>query len=89
MKTFPPRPTDSPVKLLDVRTVADLLDCSTRHVYRLSDAGRMPAPIKLGSLVRWSRTAIEDWIAAGCRSCGQEAVTTKASKAQKELHDAR
>lgn len=62
---------DSPAKLLDVQGVAQLLNCSTRHVYRLSDAGRMPAPVKLGSLVRWSKTAIEDWIAAGCPSCRQ------------------
>lgn len=62
---------DSPARLLDVQAVAELLDCSTRHVYRLADAGRMPAPVKLGTLVRWSRTAIEDWIAAGCPSCRQ------------------
>jgi excisionase family DNA binding protein len=55
--------------LLDVQAVAKMLDCSPRHVYRLSDAGRMPAPVKLGSLVRWSRRAIEEWIAAGCKTC--------------------
>jgi len=57
---------ESPARLLDVQAVAALLDCSTRHIYRLSDAGRMPAPVKLGSLVRWSKLTIEDWIAAGC-----------------------
>ena len=60
---------ESPAKLLDVQAVAELLDCSTRHVYRLADAGRMPAPIKLGSLVRWSRSAIDEWVAANCPSC--------------------
>ena len=65
------KPAESPVKLLDVQAVAEMLDCSTRHVYRLSDAGRMPAPVKLGSLVRWSRSAVEDWIAAGCPTCRQ------------------
>lgn len=59
-------PADASAKLLDVQAVADLLDCSARHVYRLSDAGRMPAPVKLGSLVRWSAAAIQEWIAAGC-----------------------
>jgi excisionase family DNA binding protein len=53
-------------ELLDVKTVADLCDASTRHIYRLADAGKMPAPIRLGSLVRWSRRSISDWIAAGC-----------------------
>lgn len=56
-------------KLLDVQAVAALLGCSPRHVYRLSDAGRMPAPVKLGALVRWQKTAVEDWITAGCPSC--------------------
>jgi excisionase family DNA binding protein len=62
-------PAESTAKLLDVRGVAGLLGCSARHVYRLSDAGRMPVPVKLGSLVRWNRAAVEDWIAEGCLSC--------------------
>lgn len=53
-------------KLLDVQAVAGLLGISPRTVYRLSDAGRMPGPVKLGSLVRWNRAAIDEWIAAGC-----------------------
>ena len=53
-------------QLLDVRAVAQLLDCSPRHVYRLSDAGRMPAPVRLGALVRWRRQDLDAWLAAGC-----------------------
>lgn len=52
--------------LLDVRAVAEMLDCSSRHVYRLADAGAMPRPVRVGALVRWPRQAIEDWIQAGC-----------------------
>ena len=52
--------------LLDVDGVAGLLTCSTRHVYRLADAGRMPRPVKLGALSRWPRTAVLDWVAEGC-----------------------
>ena len=52
--------------LLDVGAVAAMLACSTRHVYRLADAGRMPRPVKLGALVRWRANEIADWIAAGC-----------------------
>ena len=54
------------VALLDVGDVATLLSCSQRHVYRLADAGRMPAPIHLGALVRWSRDAVTTWIDNGC-----------------------
>jgi excisionase family DNA binding protein len=72
-ETMPPaageriaEPDRPQAELLDVRAVAGLLGASPRHVYRLADAGRMPAPVKLGALVRWSRRAVLDWIAAGC-----------------------
>jgi excisionase family DNA binding protein len=58
---------DRDTALLDVNQVAALLSCSVRHVYRLSDAGRMPRPRKLGALCRWSRREILDWIADGCQ----------------------
>ena len=57
---------DPPVELLDVRAVARLLNCSPRHVYRLADAGKMPAPLRLNALVRWNRAAILAWISEGC-----------------------
>jgi excisionase family DNA binding protein len=53
--------------LLDVRQVAAMLGCSPRTVYRLSDAGKMPRPRRLGALVRWSRSEIDAWISAGCK----------------------
>ncbi len=53
-------------RLLDVVAVAAMLDVSSRHVYRLADAGHMPRPVKLGGAVRWDRDAIKDWIDAGC-----------------------
>lgn len=56
-------------RLLDVKEVAALCSCSVRHVYRLADAGKMPSPARLGVLVRWPRSAIEDWIANGCPDC--------------------
>ena len=54
-------------KLGDVRAVADKLDCSPRHIYRMADAGRMPAPLRLASLVRWDLEEIDRWIADGCK----------------------
>lgn len=52
--------------LIDVKEVAALCGCSTRHVRRLADAGKMPSPIKLGALLRWRRDAVESWIHNGC-----------------------
>ena len=56
-------------KLLNVDDVAAYLTYSTRHVRRLADAGAMPRPVKLGTLVRWRREDIEQWIADGCPRC--------------------
>ena len=39
--------------LISIHDVATLLDCSTRHIYRLVDARRIPQPIKLGALLCW------------------------------------
>lgn len=60
---------DSPAMLLDVEQVASILNVSARTVYRLADSGAMPRPRRLNSLIRWSRTEIEAWLAAGCPSC--------------------
>jgi excisionase family DNA binding protein len=56
-------------ELLDARAVARLLDCSPRTVYRLADSGRIPSPVRLGGLVRWSRRGLEGWIEEGCPKC--------------------
>ena len=55
--------------MLTVRDLAKLLKCSTRTIYRLSDAGKMPRPVRLGALVRWRLAEIEPWISQGCPSC--------------------
>ena len=60
------RPSVEP--LLDVDDLAAWLTCSPRHIYRMTDAGKLPAPIRLGALVRWRRADIENWLAAGCPS---------------------
>lgn len=54
-------------QLLDVAAVAKMLSCSTRHVYRLVDSGKMPAPKRLGRLVRWEQGELQEWIADGCQ----------------------
>jgi len=54
-------------ELLDVKAVGKLLTCSQRTVYRLADAGKMPRPVRLGSLVRWDRETLLAWIRDGCK----------------------
>ncbi|NLV40943.1 MAG: helix-turn-helix domain-containing protein [Candidatus Hydrogenedentes bacterium] len=56
-------------RLLDVVAVAGLLGISERGVWRFRDAGRMPAPVTLGRLVRWRHADLTAWIAAGCPDC--------------------
>ena len=53
---------------LTVDEVAQALNCSTRHVYRLADGGKMPAPVELGALNRWPKATLEEWIAGGCKA---------------------
>ncbi len=61
---------DIPQKLLvDCEDVSKLLSCSTEHVRRLSDAGKMPQPRRLGRSIRWVRSEIVSWVNAGCPSC--------------------
>jgi excisionase family DNA binding protein len=59
-------PTTSGTVMLDVADVAEMLHCSRRHIYRMSDSGRMPPPVRLGALVRWDRDVLMRWIADGC-----------------------
>lgn len=60
-------------RLLDVAAVAELLGISERGVWRFREAGRMPAPVTLGRLVRWRSTDLTAWIAAGCPDCARTA----------------
>jgi excisionase family DNA binding protein len=60
--------------LMDVVSVARLLGCCKRHVYRLAGSGRMPRPVKLGALVRWNRSALQCWVDAGCPALRSEGV---------------
>jgi excisionase family DNA binding protein len=55
--------------LLTADDVGRLLTCSRRTVYRLADSGRIPAPVRLGGLVRWSRKALDEWLTDGCPPC--------------------
>jgi excisionase family DNA binding protein len=57
----------TPDRLLTLPEVATTYDCSKRHVLRMVDRGLMPAPVHLGSLLRWKQSDLDAWVAAGCK----------------------
>lgn len=59
----PPR---AAAELLDINQVSTITGISTRTLYRLADAGKMPRPLKIGTLNRWRAEDLRDWIDAGC-----------------------
>ena len=49
--------------LLSIQQVADLFNCSERHVYELRRRGDLPPPIQLGPrIVRYRRTDLERYV---------------------------
>jgi predicted DNA-binding transcriptional regulator AlpA len=53
--------------LMSVERVAAFCDVSESHVWRQSDAGRMPKPIKVGRLKKWIRSELESWLDNRCK----------------------
>ena len=66
------QPINPHCELIDIDRLAVRLGCSTRHVRRLAACGRIPRPIKLGALLRWIKADIDQWITAGCPTCGKK-----------------
>jgi predicted DNA-binding transcriptional regulator AlpA len=59
-------------KLLAVVDLANVFDCSERHIFRLLSAGKIPEPVRIGSLLRWDRKKIFEWVSAGCPDCRED-----------------
>jgi predicted DNA-binding transcriptional regulator AlpA len=57
-------PDDSAI---DVGAVATMTSCSSRHVWRMSDQGLMPAPLQLGRLRRWRVGTLREWLRNGAK----------------------
>jgi excisionase family DNA binding protein len=53
-----------------INQLAELMQCSDRHIHRLKDAGKIPGMIRFGRLVRFSKSVIDNWIANGMQSSG-------------------
>ena len=53
--------------LITARKLAQLLEVSTRTLWRLRSAGQLPEPVRLGGAVRWRLDEVRKWIAGGCQ----------------------
>lgn len=52
--------------LLTVKQLAELLQLSTRSIWRLRSTARLPKPVEIGGSVRWKSDEVRRWIDAGC-----------------------
>lgn len=59
--------TGAETRLIDANELARLLSVSKPTIWRLREAGKLPAAIALTSqCIRWHRGNVLDWINAGC-----------------------
>jgi predicted DNA-binding transcriptional regulator AlpA len=52
--------------LISASELAEMLQVSTRTLWRLRSAGKLIKPIKLGGSTRWRLDEVQAWITAGC-----------------------
>jgi predicted DNA-binding transcriptional regulator AlpA len=52
--------------LVDAREAATLCGMSRAAWYKQLSSGKIPRPVKIGSISRWRRRELERWIDAGC-----------------------
>ena len=53
-------------ELLTAAESADMAGVAKRSWWRYVSSGKAPAPLRLGGAVRWRRSELAEWIAAGC-----------------------
>lgn len=52
--------------LITAQEFADLMQLSVRTLWRLSSAGQIPEPVRIGGAVRWRRADVTFWVEQGC-----------------------
>lgn len=60
------RPAVAEALMIDARQIGALLSVCLRTVRIWDSTGKLPQPVRIGKCVRWRRSEINDWIAAGC-----------------------
>lgn len=53
-------------RLIPANELAEMLQVSTRTLWRLLSTGRLIRPVKIGAATRWRLSEVEDWISKGC-----------------------
>lgn len=51
---------------ISARQLSQMLGISLRQCWRLSSAGKLPKPVRLGGSIRWNRAEVQHWFEAGC-----------------------
>ena len=59
-----------------IEQLADILQCSIRHVYRLHSRRAIPGAVQCGHLLRWSRKIVDAWIAERHESAEEREVAS-------------
>lgn len=59
-------------ELLTAAESADMAGVGKRSWWRYVSSGRAPQPVRLCGAVRWRRSELTEWIAAGCPRCRKE-----------------
>jgi len=52
--------------LVTAEQLAEILQVSTRTVWRMRSAGQLPKPVRIGGNVRWRAQDVASWITGGC-----------------------
>lgn len=52
--------------LLTAQEVVQMLSVSKSTLWRMRDSGKLPAPIRVGGIVRWRASDIQRWVEQGC-----------------------
>ena len=59
-------------ELLSATEAAEMAGVGKRRWWRSCSSGKAPAPVRLGGNVRWRRSELAEWIAAGCPRVREE-----------------
>lgn len=68
----------TPPAVYSIGQLAEVLSCSAKHLSRLHESGRLPKPVKIGSLTRWVAADITRWISEGCPPVTEQKQATAA-----------